>query len=242
MTAQDLHDALNLLPSDLITAADRVRTASAPKAVRWHKWVSLAAVLALVMGTTLVFQRNIGFDSLKGASAAPESAMQQAPAAAPMAPAPTEDEVAADEAIPEEPAAEAPKESANTTNSTAMGGDEKPMEEELMIDHSHRFAEGGEEGRSTGAYCGNMLTTVYLEEMNFTLAGRDSVTITDILANLDYDPDAVCRCVAEFTVDTELLSGIHVNLTQGFARCEKGQAALTEEQAQSLREIIDRLQ
>lgn len=240
MTAQDLHDALNLLPSDLITAADRVRTASAPKAVRWHKWVSLAAVLALVMGTTLVFQRNIGFDSLKGASAAPESAMQQAPAAAPMAPAPVEDE--ADEMIPEEPAAEAPKESANTTNSTAMGGDEKAMEEELMIDHSHRFAEGGEEGRSTGAYCGNMLTTVYLEEMNFTLAGRDSVTITDILANLDYDPDAVCRCVAEFTVDTELLSGIHVNLTQGFARCEKGQAALTEEQAQILQDIIDSLE
>lgn len=240
MTAQDLHDALNLLPSDLITAADRVRTASAPKAVRWRKWVSLAAVLALVMGTTLVFQRNIGFDSLKGASAAPESAMQQAPAAAPMAPAPVEDE--ADEMIPEEPAAEAPKESANTTNSTAMGGDEKPMEEELMIDHSHRFAEGGEEGRSTGAYCGNMLTTVYLEEMNFTLAGRDSVTITDILANLDYDPDAVCRCVAEFTVDTELLSGIHVNLTQGFARCEKGQAALTEEQAQILQDIIDSLE
>lgn len=233
MTAQDLHDALNLLPSDLITAADRVRTASAPKAVRWRKWVSLAAVLALVMGTTLVFQRNIGFDSLKGASAAPESAMQQAPA-------PVEDE--ADEMIPEEPAAEAPKESANTTNSTAMGGDEKAMEEELMIDHSHRFAEGREEGRCTGAYCGNMLTTVYLEKMNFTLAGSDSVTITDILANLDYDPDAVCRCMAEFTVDTELLSGIHVNLTQGFARCEKGQAALTEEQAQSLREIIDRLQ
>lgn len=240
MTAQDLHDALNLLPSDLITAADRVRTASAPKAVRWRKWVSLAAVLALVMGTTLVFQRNIGFDSLKGASAAPESAMQQAPAAAPMAPAPVEDE--ADEMIPEEPAAEAPKESANTTNSTAMGGDEKPTEEELMIDHSHRFAEGGEEGRSTGAYCGNMLTTVYLEKMNFTLAGSDSVTITDILANLDYDPDAVCRCVAEFTVDTELLSGIHVNLTQGFARCEKGQAALTEEQAQILQDIIDSLE
>lgn len=240
MTAQDLHDALNLLPSDLITAADRVRTASAPKAVRWRKWVSLAAVLALVMGTTLVFQRNIGFDSLKGASAAPESAMQQAPAAAPMAPAPVEDE--ADEMIPEEPAAEAPKEWGGTTNSTAKGGDEKPMEEELMIDHSHRFAEGGEEGRSTGAYCGNMLTTVYLEEMNFTLAGRDSVTITDILANLDYDPDAVCRCMAEFTVDTETLAGIQVNLTQGFARCEKGQAALTEEQAQILQDIIDSLE
>jgi putative NADPH-quinone reductase len=51
----------------------------------------------------------------------------------------------------------------------------------------------------------------------------------------------VCRCMAEFIVDTEKLSGIHVNLTQGFARCEKGQAALTEEQARILQEIIDRL-
>lgn len=243
MTAQDLHDALNLLPSDLITAADRVRTASAPKAVRWRKWVSLAAVLALVMGTTLVFQRNIGFDSLKGASAAPESAMQQAPAAAPMVPAPAEDEAAADEMIPEEPAAEAPKESANTTNSTAMGGDEKAMEEELMIDHSHRFAEKEQTvDDPVEGYCGNMLTTIYLDEMNFTLAGSYSVAITDILINLDYDKDQICRCMAEFTVDTETLAGIQVNLTQGFARCEKGQAALTEEQAQILQDIIDSLE
>lgn len=241
MTAQDLHDALNLLPSDLITAADRVRTASAPKAVRWHKWVSLAAVLALVMGTTLVFQRNIGFDSLKGASAAPESAMQQAPAAAPMAPAPVEDE--ADEMIPEEPAAEAPKESANTTNSTAMGGDEKAMEEELMIDHSHRFAEKAQTvDDPVEGYCGNMLTTIYLDEMNFTLAGSYSVAITDILINLDYDKDQICRCMAEFTVDTETLADIQVNLTKAFARCEKGQATLTEEQTQILQDIIDNLQ
>ena len=241
MTAQDLHDALNLLPSDLITAADRVRTASAPKAVRWHKWVSLAAVLALVMGTTLVFQRNIGFDSLKGASAAPESAMQQAPAAAPMAPAPVEDE--ADEMIPEEPAAEAPKESANTTNSTAMGGDEKAMEEELMIDHSHRFAEKAQTvDDPVEGYCGNTLTTIYLDKMHFTLAGSYSVAITDILINLDYDPEQTCRCIAEFTVDTETMTGIQVNLDQAFARCERGQAALTEEQAETIRSIINGLE
>ena len=242
MTVHDLHDALNLLPSDLVTAADRVRTASAPKVIRWQKWVSLAAVLALVVGTTLVFQRNIGFDGMKGTSAEPESAVQQAPAAAaPMAPVPMEE--AADEAIPEEPAAEAPKEVGSSTSNTAMGADEKTMEEELYIDHSHRFAEQPETVDDPAeGYCGNMLTTVYLDEMSFTLAGSDSVAITDILINLDYAPERTCRCMAEFTVDTETLAGIQVNLEQGFARCELGQAALTEEQTETLRNIIERLQ
>ena len=232
MTAQELHDALGLLPSDLITAADRVRTGSAPKVIRWQKWVSLAAVLALVAGTTLVFQRNIGFDSLKGGSAAPESAMQQAPA-------PVEDEVAADEVIPEEPAAEAPKESANTTNSTAMGGDETGME----IDHSHRFAEPGDPGEDVpSGYCGNLTVTVTIAGESHFLTGADSLAMTEILRDLPYDPSQVCRCMTDITVDTETLKGIQLNLTEAFARCELGQAALTEEQAKILQDIIDSLQ
>lgn len=224
MTAQDLHDALNDLPVDLITAADRVRTASAPKVIRWRNWVSLAAVLALVMGTTLVFQRTIGMDAMKQ-----ESAVAEAPAAAaPMAPVPMEDEVAAEEAMPEAPAQD------SATGTVTENG--------ICIDHSHRFAEKEQTvDDPVEGYCGNMLTTIYLDEMNFTLAGSYSVAITDILINLDYDKDQICRCMAEFTVDTETLAGIQVNLTQGFARCEKGQAALTEEQARILQDIIDRL-
>ena len=238
MTVQDLHDALNELPVDLITAADRVRMGAVPMVIPWQRWVSLAAVLALVMGTTLVFQRNIGMDAMKQ-----ESAVAEAPAAAaPMAPAPVEEEVAADEAVPEEPAAEVPAESGSSSVSASMGGDKKTMEEELYMDHSHRFAEKEQTvDDPVEGYCGNMLTTIYLDEMNFTLAGSYSVAITDILINLDYDKDQICRCMAEFTVDTETLAGIQVNLTQGFARCEKGQAALTEEQVQILQDIIDRL-
>ena len=229
MTAQELHDALGLLPSDLITAADRVRTGSAPKVIRWQKWVSLAAVLALVAGTTLVFQRNIGFDSLKGGSAAPESAMQQAPAAAaPMAPVPMEDAVAAEEAIPEAPAQD------SATGTVTENG--------ICIDHSHRFAEPVAPGEVPSGYCGELTVTVTIAGEPHSLTGADALAMTEILRDLPYDPSQVCRCVAEFTVDTELLSGIHVNLTQGFARCEKGQAALTEEQARILQDIIDSLQ
>jgi len=228
MTVHDLYDALNDLPSDLIIAADRIRTAPKSAVIPWRRYAALAAVLALVAGTTLVFQRNIGFDGLKGANAAPESAMQEAPAAAaPMAPAPVEEEIAADEAMPEAPAQD------SASGTTTENG--------ICIDHSHRFAEKGDGGRSTGAYCGNMEVTIDIAGQQYVISGSDAVKVTDILINLDYDPDTVCRCMAEFTVDTEKLSGIHVNLTQGFARCERGQAALTEEQARILQDIIDRL-
>lgn len=220
MTVHDIHDALTLLPGDLITAADKLRSAPKDKVIHWRRWVSLAAVLALVLGTSLVFAEEL-MPAMGGAKM--ESAVAEAPAAA----APMENAVTGE---PEAPAED------------TVAADEKAAEEELCIDHSHRFAEEMETAGSTGAYCGNMLTTVYLEEMNFTLAGSDSVKITDILANLDYDPDEVCRCMAEFTVDTEKIPGIEVNLTEGFARCELGQAALTEKQAQTIQEIIDRLQ
>mgnify|MGYP006967197368 CR=1 FL=1 len=238
MTPEQIHDALNLLPSDLITAADRVRTKQTPKVIRWQRWVSLAAVLTLVVGTTLVFRKNIGFDSLKGAGVMPESVMQQAPAAAaPMAPAPVEDEVAAEEAMPEPPsdigAPEVPYEEAGDTKA----------ENSLSVDHSHRFAEPGDPGEDEpSGYCGNLTVTVTIAGESHSLTGADSLAMTEILRDLPYDPSQVCRCMAEFTVDTELLSGIHVNLTQGFARCEKGQAALTEEQARILQDIIDSLQ
>lgn len=224
MTVHDLHDALNDLPSDLIIAADRIRTAPIPKVIRWQRWVSLAAVLALVVGTTLVFRRNLGMEMTKM-----ESAVTQAPAAAaPMAPAPVEDEVAAEEAMPEAPAQD------SASGTTAENG--------ICIDHSHRYAEDMEPMEEIpSGYSGNLMTRVFADGQKYELHGADSAAMTDILTRLDYNPNAVCRCMAEFIVDTEKLSGIHVNLTQGFARCEKGQAALTEEQARILQEIIDGL-
>lgn len=234
MTVHDLHDALTLLPSDLVTATDKLRNSAGRKVIQWRRWLSLAACLVLVLSVTLVFGRGI----LPGMGGSSKDAVTQAPAAAaPMENGkltPTEAPAAAEPAAPQEaPAAD-----------SALSGitEENAAEEELYIDHSHQFAQARTEDRPAVGYCGNMLTTVYLDEMNFTLAGGDSVTLTDMLINLDYDPDEVCRCAAEFTVDTEMLTGIEVNLTEGFARCEKGQAALTEAQAKTIQEIIDKLQ
>ena len=66
-----------------------------------------------------------------------------------------------------------------------------------------------------------------------------SVTLTDILVNLDYDPMHVCRCRPEYTVDTEFGTGYGINLTAGYARCDKGQADLTQEQIDTIAEIIE---
>lgn len=233
MTAQDIHDALTLLPVDLITAADRVRTRQLPKVIHWQRWVSLAAVLVLVLSTSLVFARDLmpGMGSNKK-----DNAVAEAPAAAaPMAPAPMEQEVAAEEAAPEAPASDVPA-------SGSVTGSENGMQEDLYVNHSHRFAEDAETDKSTDAYCGNTTVVIDVAGEQFTVSGTDAVTVTDILVHLDYDPVHVCRCMTDITVDTETLTDIRINLGEAFARCEKGQAALTEEQVGILREIIDCLQ
>ena len=91
-------------------------------------------------------------------------------------------------------------------------------------------------------YCGNTQTTVHIAGEEFTFWGGHSVTLTDILINLDYDPMKVCRCRPEFSVDTEFGAGYGINLTAGYARCEKGQADLTVEQIKAIQKILDWLE
>lgn len=115
-------------------------------------------------------------------------------------------------------------------------------EKDLCIEHSHTPAEDPQvlPNPATG-YCGNIQTTVYLDGEEYTFMYDDSVTLTDLLINQDYDPNAVCRCAAEFTVDTEFMEGFQVNLTESFVRCERGQTTLTAEQVQTIRDIINNL-
>ena len=234
MTVHDLHDALNLLPGDLVAATDKLRTAPKSRVIQWRRWVSLAAVLALVIGTGWVFQREI-LPAMGGGS---KETAAEAPAA--MAQVPESGMTGADSAIVEVPAADAAPAEGSRTDVTA----EPEEESALCIDHSHVFAEPAETQSSAaiGGFCGNTITTIHMDGTSFDLAGSDSIAITRILVNLNYDPDEVCRCAADVTVDTETLTGIQVNTAQGFARCDKGQAALTEEQAKTIQEIIDKLQ
>lgn len=242
MTVHDLHDALTLLPAELVTATDRLRSRPRGKVIRWKRWASLAACLVLVLSVTLVFGRVL----LPGMMGKTESTAQAPMAAAPM------EQAAADVAVPESPAAEAPAmeepgagpvtggEAGQSSHSRP--DEEKDAEEEICIDHSHRFVtEEQTVEEPVNGYCGNMQVAITVAGEQYLISGTSAVTITDILINLDYDPDQVCRCAADIIVDTETLTGIQVNPAEGFARCERGQAALTREQATIIQEIIDQL-
>lgn len=108
-------------------------------------------------------------------------------------------------------------------------------------DHIHELATEPQTVEDpVSGYCGNTVTTVYVDGKTYSFCFDDSVALTDLLINLDYDPEQVCRCVTEFTVDTEFGTGYGVNLTEGFARCEKGQVSLTAQQVETIREILER--
>lgn len=107
-------------------------------------------------------------------------------------------------------------------------------------DHVHQTAsEPQTVADPISGYCGNTQTTVYIDGEAYTFMYDHSVTLTDILINLAYDPNKICRCRPEYTVDTEFGKGYGINLTAGYARCEKGQADLTKEQIEQIRTIIE---
>lgn len=55
MTVEELHDALTLLPADLVAEADRRRSRK-PHVILWHRWTAMAACLVLVLSCGLLVQ------------------------------------------------------------------------------------------------------------------------------------------------------------------------------------------
>ncbi len=219
MRASDIHDALTLLPSDLVLATDRLRTGSKPGVVLWKRLVPVAACLVVLLSAGLVYSSVTG--GIKS-----ESAAEAPAAAAPMAPAQMES--ALDTAVPQDaPAAD----------------QEIPAEEENTNDsHRHLFAEDSKAESGTIGGCGNTQAEITLDGQSYTIAGGDAIALSRLLENLPYDPNGICRCMAEFTVDTELLEGIEVSLGNAFARCDQGQASLTQQQVQTIQGILEHLQ
>ena len=110
----------------------------------------------------------------------------------------------------------------------------------IRDDHGHEAAEKAQTVEDPySGYCGNTMTIMILDGKEYTFQGSDSVYLTDLLLNLAYDPDKLCDCMSEFTVKTEFGGPYGVNLSQGYARCESGQADLTAEQIQTIRHILD---
>ena len=93
-------------------------------------------------------------------------------------------------------------------------------------------------------YCGNAVTTIKFDGMGTeekwekSFWGGESVRMTDLLRFLDYS-EGVCRCMPEYTVDTEFGDGYGINLSESYVRHDGHQVTLTEEQTAELREIIE---
>ena len=212
MTSEKLHDALNLLPADLVAETDALRTQVKKPQVHWQRWAAMAACLAVVLlaGTTMFSYFFGHMGSSSPAAAVDKAPMSIAEAADQKNAAPNFDTV--EEAAP-----------------TDGGHTHTPAGEPEVTD-------GTEDG-----YCGNTSATVTLDGSTHTISGSDAVTLTAILENLDYNSDDICSCSTEFTVETEIGTEYEINLTEYFARCDAGQAALTRKQADAIREIIERL-
>lgn len=85
MTPEQIHDALNLLPSDLITAADKVRCNPRKAPIRFHGWIATAACAALVLMIGSFAAQNFLPDMAKSTESIAEAPAAEAPnAAAPM--------------------------------------------------------------------------------------------------------------------------------------------------------------
>lgn len=102
MTAETLHDAIGLLPADLVAEADRLRTRK-QKIIPWKRYAAMAACFAIVLSCGLFAMELF---APKGAT---ETAAQAPAAAAPLAPVTDEapaEEIMKDTVLREESAAE----------------------------------------------------------------------------------------------------------------------------------------
>ena len=213
MTSEKLHDALSLLPADLVAGTDALRTKPKKPQVHWQRWAAMAACLAVVLLAGTMFSRLFGrMGSSKTTAAVDQFQMF-------VAEAPDRENAAPESAAP------------------ALG---EAKADRPDADHAPADEPESANGTETGS-CGSTSVTVTLGGSAHTIPGSDAVTLTAILENLDYAPQAICNCLAEFTVETEVGTEYEVNLTEYFARCDAGQAALTRKQADAIREIIERL-
>lgn len=215
MTSEKLHDALNLLPADLVAGTDALRTKPKKHQMHWQRWAAMAACLAVVLLAGTMFSRLFGPKGSSKTTAAVDQFQMF------VAEAPDRENAAPESAAP------------------ALGEAKADRPDD---DHTHAPAGEPESANGTeNGYCGNTSVTVTLDGSAYTLSGSDAVTLTAILENLDYTSDDICSCSTEFTVETEIGTEYEVNLTEYFARCDTWQAALTQKQADAIREIVQRL-
>lgn len=199
MNAENLQDALDFLPEDLLVQADACRGRKKPP-VPFARYAAMAACFALILTASLFLTRLT--QSKGAAEAAP---MMQDAAIPEAAPEDEEQRLLTDEAPAEEyEPAEDCANSQTVTGASAL----------LQITHL-----------STGR--------------SWQPEPADAQVLTELLANLAWDPGTVCNCIAEYRLEG-MEESCELNLTEGFARAARGQALLTESQTETIRAILEK--
>ena len=83
MTAEQLHDAIGLLPADLVAEADALRQSRPLRRSYWKRYAAIAACFALVLGCALTVRLG-----MTGKMSRSEAVMEAAPAEIPALQAP----------------------------------------------------------------------------------------------------------------------------------------------------------
>lgn len=79
--------------------------------------------------------------------------------------------------------------------------------------------------------------TVVVAGESHLVSGEDAFAAAAFLSKLEYSPAKVCKCLPQFRVITD--SGDYgIHLGEGYARCDRGQAKLTQEQITILQSLL----
>ena len=113
-----------------------------------------------------------------------------------------------------------------------------PLEEPRQEESASQTA--ADEGGANSACYGTAVPEVAItgDVTSRTLTPEERQALARLLSELTYLPEEVCECIAEITVTVNGENKFFINLEEGFVRCSQGQAKLTREQIDTLREIL----
>lgn len=215
MNAEQLHDAISLLPGDLVAEADNRRTAPKP-VIPWKRYAAMAACLALFLGVGIRFIGQLATGGTKK-----EAAVLQG--------APKEDAYISEGCAPEELPAMAEEERAQISSDSPG------------TVSAQGIPSAAASGQSSDSACQGSEIPQVMVSGDFDpreLTSEERQALAQLLSQLTYLPEDVCECIAEITVTVNGEDKFFINLDEGFVRCSQGQATLTPEQIDSLREIF----
>ena len=126
-----------------------------------------------------------------------------------------------------------PASSADSAESAVMDGTNflvPESDQEMMYGSSLKTASSGSKS-----------AVIHVQGKDYSIPREDAKIIWDILKKLDYHPCRVCRCLPKCELEIKSKCyGLHFG--EGYARCDEGQARLTQEQLHAIQGVLSRNQ